>query len=82
MKHKMVNLCDASYEASKGINNFSQWVRTKVLTYASGSQETAISATSSRQLMAVVLSRQQEEYGWEAPIVQYVLELIGNEDLV
>ena len=81
-RHKMVSLCDASYEAAGRMNNFSGWVRTKVLQEATGSQETAVSVTSSRSLLAVVLARQQEKLGYDHEIVQVLLELLQAKELL
>ena len=81
-RHKMVNLCETSYEAASRMNNFSGWVRTQVLKNAAGSEEMAISATKSRNLLAVVLARQQEKHGFDSKIVQHILTVINDRDLV
>jgi len=78
----MVSLCDASYEAAGRMNNFSGWVRTKVLQESTGSKETAVSVTPSRALLAVVLARQQTELGFDNEICAALVKLLQNKDLV
>ena len=81
-RHKMVNLCDASFEAAGRMTNFSGWVRTQLLKEASGGAEIAISEASSRKLLAVVLARAQGDYGFDSEIVETIIALINNEQLV
>ena len=81
-RHKMVNLCDASFEAAGRMTNFSGWVRTQLLKETSGGAEIAISEASSRKLLAVVLARAQGDYGFDSEIVETIIALINNEQLV
>ena len=81
-RHKMVNLCDASFEAAGRMTNFSGWVRTQLLKEASGGAEIAISEASSRKLLAVVLARNQGEYGFDSAVAESILALLQDEQLV
>ena len=82
MNHKMINLCDASFDTAQRMQNFSGWVRTKVLQHASGSQETAISEAPSRQLLAVVMARVQQAHGFDHEMCDAILSLMSSTDLV
>ena len=82
MNHKMINLCDASFIAATRMNNFSGWVRTKVLQHATGSQETAISEAPSRQLLAVVMARVQQAHGFDHEMCDAILSQMSSTDLV
>jgi len=81
-QHKMVNLCKESYEAAGRMDNFSGWVRTQLLKEASGGAEIAISEASSRKLLAVVLARNQGEYGFDSAFVESILALVQDAQLV
>jgi len=82
MNHKMVNLCDASYDAACRMDNFSGWVRTQTLKLDRQGPTTALDDMSSKQLMSVVLNRNQNHYGFNDEFVSMILELLQNKQLV
>ena len=80
-QHKMVNLCTASFKAAQEKANFSGWVRTQLLNEVHRDEATPSDLTS-WQLLAVVLSRQQDKHGFDHPVVTSLVALINNREVV
>ena len=82
MNHKMVNLCDASYDIASRMENYSGWVRAQTIAHDRTVAVIGISQMTSKQLMAVVLARQQSELGFLHDVTESVLKIIQDNELV
>lgn len=65
MRNKMITLCPTSYDAAQRMQNFSGWVRDKLLNDSATVQD-----LSDRELLAVALNRMQVRLGFDAEVCQ------------
>jgi len=77
---RMISLCEKTNAIASRMGNFSGWVRTMLLRDAGQNMPAAVDL-SSRQLLAIVLTRNQLRHGYDTPIVKDLLDLLKYEDL-
>tara|TARA_R110000824_G_scaffold382899_1_gene576210 strand:+ start:345 stop:584 length:240 start_codon:yes stop_codon:yes gene_type:complete len=73
MRQKLITMCDASFEASKRMNNFSAFVRRATL---GTDNMVELESINSVQLLAIVLARNQKENGFDDVNNDLILQLI------